>query len=294
MRKILFTGATGNVGQATLPHLLNQIDAEQTQILGGIRLNSSDANLLPAEVYPVAFDFGNPACFAAALLEVHTLFLLRPPQLANVQKTFAPLIAAAQSAQVQHIVFLSVQGVAQSSLIPHYGIEKLICESGIAYTFLRPAYFMQNFTTTLLADLQKLQRVYLPAGEAKFTLVDLADVGRVAAQVLLNPEKHQNQAYDLTNLEQLTFEEMAAKLSAGLGKKITFVSPNLWQFFWQKRREKVPTMLILVMIMLHFLPRFRPTPPTSASIEQITGQMPQTFEQFISHNRHLFDPLANK
>lgn len=75
MRKILFTGATGNVGQATLPHLLKQIDAKQTQILATILPSSSDASLLPAGVTLVVFDFGNPDCYAAALLKEYPKIL---------------------------------------------------------------------------------------------------------------------------------------------------------------------------------------------------------------------------
>ncbi len=48
-------------------------------------------------------------------------------------------------------------------------------------TFLRPAYFMQNFTTTLPSDLVNHQRIYLPAGQAKFT-IDVEDIGDVTAK----------------------------------------------------------------------------------------------------------------
>jgi len=79
--------------------------------------------------------------------------LLRPPQISDVKKYFAPLVETAKKSSIKHIVFLSVQGVDNSKIIPHHKIEKSIVDSKIIYTFLRPAYFMQNFTTTLRNDL---------------------------------------------------------------------------------------------------------------------------------------------
>ncbi|MDP5140566.1 MAG: NmrA family NAD(P)-binding protein, partial [Spirosomaceae bacterium] len=91
------------------------------------------------------------------------------------------------------------QGAEDNSVIPHHKIERLIIDSGISYTFLRPAYFMQNFTTTLRKELVENNRIFLPAGEAKFTLVDVQDVGKVAAETLLSSDKHVNIGYDLTS-----------------------------------------------------------------------------------------------
>ena len=195
------------------------------------------------------------------------------------------MIKTAIKSNIKHIVFLSVQGVEKSSIIPHHKIEKLIVESKIPYTFLRPAYFMQNFTTTLKNDLVNHKRIFLPAGNAKFTLIDASDIGKVAGIVLTQTESHHNKSYELTNNEILTFAEMAEKLSIGLGTKIKYESPNLIKFFLEKRKEKMPTMLILVMMMLHYLPRFQKIPNITDYVKQITKNEPKTFNQFIDANK---------
>lgn len=203
-----------------------------------------------------------------------------------MQKYFKPLIEAAIKKGVKHIVFLSVQGVQHSKIIPHHKIEKLIVENNIDYTFLRPAYFMQNFTTTLRHDLKTKNKIYLPAGKAKFTLVDVSDIGEVAAKVLTETFKHKNQCYELTCNEKLTFTEIALKLSKGLGKTIKYESPALLSFFITKKKEKMPTMLILVMIMLHYFPRFQKEPDTTDCIANILNKQPKEFDQFIFENKH--------
>jgi uncharacterized protein YbjT (DUF2867 family) len=286
IKNALITGATGNIGTEVIKalqccnHSLNIIAAV-------INVDEENKKLSEYKLSYAKFDFTDATTYAPALQNCDILFLLRPPQISDTNKYFKPLIEAAKLYEVKHIIFLSVQGVEKSKIIPHHKIEKLIVDSNIPYTFLRPAYFMQNFTTTLNAELINKRRIFLPAGNATFTLVDVRDIGAVAAQVILHSSSHINKAYELTCKEILTFTEMAQKLSTGLGKKITFVSPNLLKFFWEKRKEKIPSMYILVLIMLHYLPRFQKVPNTTSCIKDITGFEPILFDQFIQDNKAL-------
>ncbi|AFM11489.1 NmrA family NAD(P)-binding protein [Turneriella parva] len=286
MAKVLITGATGNVGLEVLKALSGI--KHELQIIAGVRDQQTGATQLPGHNIQIArFDFENVNSFGSALQGCDILFLLRPPQISDVKTYFKPLIRECKAAGVKHIVFLSVQGVEKSRIIPHHKIEKLIVESQIAHTFLRPAYFMQNFTTTLRDDIVKKRRVYLPAGDAKFTLIDVADIGRVAAAILANSTAHINKAYDLTNDEKLNFREMTDILSRQLERTIHFESPNPFAFYCSKRKERVPRMLILVMIMLHYLPRFQKEPETTRWVETISGRRARSFAEFITQNKSL-------
>lgn len=280
LRKLLVTGATGNVGLEVLRHL-QQAD-HPFQVYAGVRDVALDSNaLLPLNATPVPFDFEHAERFTSVLHECEVLFLLRPPQLAVVEKYFAPLVAAAVQTGVRHIVFLSVQGVEANSIIPHHKIERLIRESGIAWTFLRPAYFMQNFVTTLHKDLIQHQQIFLPAGKAMFTLVDVRDIGLVAAVVMANYESHVGKAYDLTSDQPLTFGDMAAVIKKATGTNIIYKSPNLLSFYLRMYRQGVQPAMILVMIMLHFFPRFQKTPPVTDDILRLTGKRPFSFAEFV-------------
>jgi uncharacterized protein YbjT (DUF2867 family) len=286
MTKVLITGATGNVGLEVIKSL--QKINHNLQVYAGVRdLVNDKLKLSNYEVNLVHFDFLNTQNYREALRNCEILFLLRPPQISDTENYFKPLIEACKSESVKHIVFLSVQGVEKSKIIPHHKIEKLIVESNIPYTFLRPAYFMQNFTTTLRKDLVQHKKIYLPAGNAKFTLIDVCDIGAVAAIILRNIYLHKNKAYELTNKEKLTFSEMAKILSINLDVNIKFKSPNLLSFHITKRKEKIPTMLILVMIMLHYLPRFQNEPEKSAWVETLLKRPANTFEEFVKENKSL-------
>ena len=286
MKNILITGATGNVGLEAIAAL--QGSESQCKLFAGVRNVKNDENKFSDfNIDLIKLDFTDMTTHLSTLMQADIVFLLRPPQLADVDAHFKPFIESAKIANIQHIVFLSVQGADKNKIIPHAKIEKLIIESNIPYTFLRPAYFMQNFTTVLQKDLLDKKRIFLPAGDAKFTLIDVADIGKVAAAVLTNPEKHVNQAYDLTSDEKLNFAEIADKLSKGLNSKINYISPNLVRFYWQKRQENLPTIFIFVMIMLHYLPRFQKEPTTSNSVKIITNQDATSFDKFIENNKKL-------
>lgn len=286
---ILITGATGNVGQAILSSLLkNGFDAT---IAAGIRSpdEQKEQEKIPSAFLRQEFDFGKTEKFSKYLNGIDVLFLLRPPNIADVKAVFQPLISAAKEVGVKHIVFLSVQGAEKQSYIPHHKIERLIEESKIPYTFLRPAYFMQNFTTTLRKDIVENEKIYLPAGDAKFTIVDVKDVGEVAAKILLNPSEYQNQAYELTNDELLNFSEFAQQISEVTGKNVKFVSPNLLSFIYTKLKKGHNLTYIFVLIMLHYFPRFKEFPSISGNVEYFLNRPPIKFKEFLEHEKRMFE-----
>jgi len=290
MQRILVTGASGQVGSALIA-ALQHIDG--IAIRAGVRdvsaVSASWAG--DASVQPVAFDFLDGANQDTALADCDSLFLLRPPQLTG---DFGDVIARAREHGVKHIVFLSVQGAERNVLIPHHKIEQRLRSSGVPCTMLRPAYFMQNFTSTLNQELVRRHRIFLPAGNARFTLIDVDDIGRVAAKVLTQPgTQHHGQAYTLTSAKPLTFQEMADRLTAGLGIPIGYESPNPWRFYRTLRRDGRAPGLILVMLLLHMLPRFTGTPPATRTVAELTGREPVEFAGFVAaHRDELLEPSA--
>jgi len=298
MKRILVTGATGQVGSAVIAALLAFEDiAIRAAVRDVAKAGATGfANVATkwhggARVQPVAFDFLDPASQDAALADCDTLFLLRPPQLID---DFGDLIARARQHGVTHIVFLSVQGAERNRFIPHHKIEQRLMSSGVPYTLLRPAYFMQNFTSTLHKELISHHRIFLPAGNAQFTLVDVDDIARVAALVLTQSgTRHHGQAYTLTSQKPLSFQQMADQLTVGLGTPITYESPSPIHFYRTLRRDGREPGLILVMLLLHMLPRFTGTPAVTHTVADLTGQAPVEFAQFVAaHRDELLNPAV--
>lgn len=272
----LIVGASGGVGKQVLEHLSFITDQPV------YRASHHKEKVQPNERW---LDFEQPGSFVAALQSIDVVFLLRPPHLADVKRFFKPFIAVCQQLRVKHIVFLSVQGAETISFIPHAKIEQMIRKSCIDYTFIRTSYFMQNLTTALKDDIAQNDRIVLPAGNAPFLWVDVADVGQAIAVVLANWPNHKNLAYTITGRELLTFEQVSNLLSVSLGRSIRYVSPNLLRYIWIKRKEGMGWSLILVMVFLHMLPRFQKAPAISDDYMHITGLPPSGLAAFIKrHN----------
>ncbi len=281
-KRILVTGATGNVGIETIRHLLSS--AENEEIIAGVR-NTEKAKALftnTPNLHYRYFDFDNSESWNNAFKDIDILFLLRPPQMAKIE-LFNSLLDNALHNNIRKVVFLSVQDADKMNYIPHARIEKLIRAKNMQYVFLRPSYFMQNLNTTLAEDI-KNGKIVLPAGNAKFNWVDVANIGEVASKILLDFDTYSNQALEITGSKNLSFPEAVAIINSVTGMNLKYESKSPVGFFFYKQRQGLSTSMILVMIMLHFFPRFGKPPHISDTYNKITGKNPTTLSEYISEN----------
>jgi uncharacterized protein YbjT (DUF2867 family) len=109
----------------------------------------------------------------------------------------------------------------------HRQAEKIIEESGIPFTFLRPNDFMQNFVNFYSPTIKSNNAFYLPAEDAKVSFVDVRDIAAVAVKTLTDDDgnsRHTGKAYTMTGPEALSYYQVAEILSNATGKKIGYVN----------------------------------------------------------------------
>lgn len=83
-------------------------------------------------------------------------------------------------------------------------------------------------------------------------------------------------------------------LSDQLGREINYKSPSLLNFYLQKRRQGIAGPMIMVMIMLHYLPRFGKNEERLTSVvEEITGRDPVSLHEFIEREKAKFSNWLN-
>lgn len=281
LKRILVTGATGNVGMEVV-HYLTQSNTKN-QILAAVRNVESAQRKFPnaPALKYVPFDFEDPDTFSTAFEDIDILFLLRPPHLSNVEQYFKPLLDTAKSNGIKDIAFLSVQGAESSKLIPHHKIEQLILQLGFNYIFVRPSYFMQNLTTTFRSDIIDKKCITLPSAKSKFNWIDVKNIGEAIAQLILDFDQYKNQPYEITGNENMSFPEATHILSEIREEKIRFQSINPIRFYFKKKREGMDGGYALVMTLLHFLPRIQKEPEISDNYHCLTGKEPTTLYEFL-------------
>ena len=288
MSNILITGATGNIGFEVIRYL-TKIDSTN-KIIAGVRNIDKAKTIFNA--YPkldyVHFDFEDFDTFDNALIDIDKIFLLRPPHISDIDTYFKPLISKIKDKNINKIVFLSVQGAEKSNVIPHNKIERLINKNGFDFIFLRPSYFMQNLTTTLIKDIKTKREIILPSGKAKFNWIDIENIGEAGAILLDKFENYKNQAIEITGLENENFDKVTSLINETINNPISYKNVNPLKFFRIKKREGMVKGMIIVMILLHFLPRFQKEPKISDFYERLTGKKPTDLKTFIQREKKQF------
>lgn len=289
MKKLLITGATGNIGIEVVRYL-QRINTSIQLVIGARNIEKAKKNFneYPNLAY-VSFDFEAADSFENALKGIDRVFLLRPPHLSDVDQYFRPLIETIKKNNIRQVVFLSVQGAEKNKVIPHNKIERMIQENGLEYIFLRPSYFMQNLTTTLIKDIRTKREIILPAGRAKFNWVDIENIGEAGAILLNQFDDFKNQAYEITGLENENFDKVTSLINQVIENPIHYRNVGPFRFFQLKKKEGTITGMIIVMIMLHMLPRFQKEPVISDFYERLTGKKPTDLKTFIRREKATFE-----
>jgi len=147
---------------------------------------------------------------------------------------------------------------------------------------------MQNLTTTLLQDIQLKRKIILPAGKAKFNWIDIENIGETSAILLERFSDFKNQTIELTGYENENFYAVVNLINKTVRIPISYESVNPFKYYALKEKSGMAKGLILVMIMLHFLPRFQKLPKISNFYEKLTGKKPTTLSEFIQRESYKF------
>src|SRR5919197_4999292 len=225
---ILVTGGTGTTGREIVGEL-QRLGAKGVRAL--VRDPVRALFIRDAGFETVEGDFDRPETLGGALEGVERALLLTPPspRTFELQRDF---IAAAKRAGVRHVVKFSAFG-ADSGAPEGFGkwhgqAEEYLKESGLAWTMLRPNFFMQN----LLGQARQIAaegRIYQPVGDASASFIDVRDIAAVAARALVE-EGDGGKTYLLTGPEALSYHEVAAKLSETTGREVAYVPITPAQF----------------------------------------------------------------
>jgi uncharacterized protein YbjT (DUF2867 family) len=295
MKRILVTGATGNIGLEVV-HYLSELesDAQVFAAVRDIRKAKKTFSNYP-NLHFRQFDFEDGGSHSKALHQMDILFLLRPPHISEVEKVFQPLLRSARQHGIDKIVFLSVQGAEKSKVIPHNKIERMIEELEFNYIFVRPSYFMQNLTTTLLPEILNERSITLPSGKAKFNWVDVKNIGEATSVLITQFENYQNQAFEITGTQNKSFKYVAGLLTELTGEQIQFKSINPISFYFRKKKAGISSGFAMVMTILHFLPRLQAEPDISDNYQKLTGKTPTTLHEFIEREKEtITTPLPRR
>jgi uncharacterized protein YbjT (DUF2867 family) len=289
---ILVTGSTGTLGGEVVKQLSSSTPA--INIKAGVHSAQNVKKVKDGdEVEVVLIDYNKPETLKEALSQVDKLFLLTP-DVPNAHELASNLVIEAKKAGIRHIVKQSVMGADLEADVGtfrlHRQAEKIIEQSEIPFTFLRPNEFMQNFVNFHSHFIKNNNAFYLPLEDAKVSLVDVRDIAAVAVKSLTEDrsDKHNNNTYLITGPEALSYYQAAEILSSATDKKISYVNISEEEARGAMKEMGMSDWLINTISELHDYFRKGNASQVSSAVEEVTGKKPISFSQFAKDYAEAF------
>ena len=288
-RKILITGATGQVGSKTIDYLLVERDIE---IVAAVRSPQKAAAFTERNIATVVLDLDNESTHLPALQGIHTLFVLTGYTVDMLRQSKA-LLDNAKKAGVQHVVHLGACGRDDTTVAHwawHQFVERYVEWVGFSYTHLRPETFMQNLLSYSGEKTIKNGIVHAFVQDARLSWVDIDDVAQVAALALAHPEMHAGQTYRL-GYDAISFGELAKLMTSIVGQPFRY-EPLPPEVFLEAMRSAGAEMAYMNCVYDHWKRYAAGTIPgaddTFDNFPSITGKEPTKLASFIERHKAEF------
>lgn len=241
---ILVTGATGRQGGAAARHLLSQGFS-----VAALTRNpdKAAAHLLARKgARIIAGDLDDRGSLDRALKGMHGVFSVQDYWEHGEEGEIREgrmLIDAAKAAGVRHFVYSSVASADRDTGLDHFESKRLIenhlRSSGLAYTILRPVFFMENLDANREDVGQGVLRLPLPA-DTRLQMIAVDDIGAFAALAFVDPGSLAGKTLEIAGAEP-TPAQAAGIFSETLGRDVRFEeipldslrvsSPEAWKMY---------------------------------------------------------------
>ena len=287
---ILVTGATGTVGSEVVKQLSK--GTSDVNIRAAVHSVENARKVLRYDrVETVQIDYDKQEGLQAAFNNADKLFLLTHPSAKSAEHE-SNLVSEAKKSGIKHIVKQSIMGADLEAGVEamrlHRQTEKLIEETGIPYTFLRPNEFMQGFINFQGPTIKSNNAFYIPAEDAKVSFVDARDIAAVTVKALMDGERHYNKTYIVTGPEALSYYQAAETLSNATGKKIDYVNISDDEARGAMKEIGLNDWLINTISDLYSYFREGYASEVSFAVEVVTGAKSITFTQFAKDYANAF------
>jgi len=284
---LLLTGVTGKTGGESARALLKK----GIPLRAIVRNAEKAASLKAAGVELVIGDVTDKAVLDKAMTGVDKALMTIPngEKQLDLEKQF---IDVAKQKGVKHLVKMSSMEAVADAKSPiakiHYASEQYLQQSGLAWTMIKPNFFMQNFLGSA-GTINEQGKFFLPMGEGKTVMADTRDIGACVAAVMTGTG-HEGRKYEITGPEVLSFADAADRFSRALGRRIEYVYVPMEAY-----RKTLARFLTNEWHLNAVCALFREiaegdTPHTTDTVQKLTGKPPISLEQFVRDHKAVFTP----
>ena len=276
---ILVLGAGGKLGREVVRQLL------ASGYTPRCATRNPERNLGTApDVAWVRFDWRNPQTWRPALDGVQRVFLTARPLDISAAAILPGFIDLCCDLEPEHVVFSSSFGTDAQPAAPLGLVESYLRHSGLAWTILRPNFFMENFSHGwLLPDIDSHGSIRLAASDGRTSFISVRDVAAVAVAAFADPA-HRGQAYDLTGDDALSHTAVAAALTRASGRPVNYEAVDEAAMREVGRRAGLPGGRLEYLLALYNMVRQGNAERRTSTVVDLLGRAPVSFDEFARHN----------
>jgi uncharacterized protein YbjT (DUF2867 family) len=281
MKTVLVIGLRGKTGRQVATALVRH---KGVAVRGGGR---NVADLKFSGVTVSHFDWEDPASWPGALAGAEAIYLVKP-KTADPAGTVAKFLQLARS--IERVVLLSeIDAGHQEESTNERKVERVIESCPIAWTILRPNWFMQNFTepSFYLEGIRDAGELIVPTGGQPTSFVDTRDIADVATAALLDLG-HAGQSYTLTGPQALNLAEVARSIGQAAGHQVRYIDPPLDEYLETLSNKGTAKATVEYYRRIYRCIQNGRTSTISPDVEQVTGHPPRTFSAFVDENKNVW------
>jgi uncharacterized protein YbjT (DUF2867 family) len=216
---LLVTGAHGRTGREVLSALAGSGQSARALIRDP---GQESAVRQAGAVEAVVGDLGEPETLARAVDGVAGIVHIGPPMHAAEATFTGNLLAAATAAGTERFIYYSVMHPLRREVRHHrlkLDAEQQVVESGLAFTILQPARYMQHVGAQWAKVRADGVLAFPFDSTQRFSVVDLADLAAAVATVTAD-SSYAYGTYELAGPEALSTVEMAEACARRLGRPV--------------------------------------------------------------------------
>jgi NAD(P)H dehydrogenase (quinone) len=284
---ILVTGATGHFGKTSIDFLIKKgVPASSIAVL--VRDETKAADLKAKGVELRKGDYEDYDSLVKAFTGIEKLLLVSSSDISNRTGQQANAVKAAKEAGVKYILYTSfvrkdetdaspIAWVAQS----HINTEKLIRESGMAYTIFRNNLYL-DFVPVFIGEKVLETGIFWPAGHTAGAYALREEMAEAAVNVLTSTG-HENKEYNISNTGAWTFQQVADTISQVSGKNISYTSPARETYKSVLTQAGVPELYVNMFAGFAEAIRIGEfDSATGTDLEKLLGRKPVSLESYLS------------
>lgn len=295
MSDFLVTGASGQLGQRVLHHLVETLGIAPSRIVAASRKPDALKDWTARGVTARAADFDDPASLDRAFSGVNRVLVISTDAVGAPGKRLEQhlrAVDAAVKAGVSHVIYTSLPGAFDSlvSFAPdHAGTETALEQSALpGWTVLRNHWYAENLLHSLPSALTS-GHWYSAAGDGGIPYIVRDDLARAAAHALA-ADFSGKRTLTLGGGRTYTAQEVAALVSSATSKPLAVIPVSIEDLVKGMIAAGLPEPVARTFASFDANSAAHKFEIVTEDYRALTGLQPQPFEGWIKANAAAFTP----